>query len=343
MGRVSIQTRRTIAFVLGPIMFWLSIAFLAGLGWLIVLWVDVPRVSFAALEGSAEFSKFQDESYFDLPMTEWDRTAQSLGRQIVIGLLLLWPAFIIESLATIWLSWHQPLPKFWKMYRVMICLVPPLRLCPAHPDMNCRLWLPQLGWQRRGEKLRKLVEWQFSVPMIIAALLILPVLVIEWTMTKQIAANDWLRFALHLGTGAIWFAFATEFTAMISITDRKLTYLKKHWIDLVIIVLPLVSFLRTLRFLRVTKIAKLANLERLTKMIRVYRMRGLSMRMFRAATVLEILQRFAKHNPEKQKELITLEIRTKEGEIKELKRRLQEVEREIAKANADNQANQSNT
>ena len=78
-------------------------------------------------------------------------------------------------------------------------------------------------------------------------------------------------------------------------------------------------------------------------MIRVYRMRGLSMRMFRAATVLEILQRFAKHNPEKQKELITLEIRTKEGEIKELKRRLQEVEREIAKANADNQANQSNT
>jgi hypothetical protein len=343
MGRVSLRTRRTIAFVLGPVMFWLSIAFLAALGWLIVLWVDVPRVSFAAMEGSPELSKFQDESYFDLPMTEWDRTAQTLGWRISLGLLLLWPIFIIESLATIFLSWSQPLPKYWKLYRSMICLVPPLRLCPAHPDMNCRLWLPMLGWQRRGEKLRKLVEWQLSFPMIVAALLILPVLVIEWTMTKQIATNDWLRFALHLGTGAIWFAFATEFIVMISITDRKVTYLKKHWIDLVIIVLPLVSFLRTLRFLRVTKLAKLANLERLTKMIRVYRMRGLSMRVFRAATVLEILQRFAKHSPKKQKELITLEIRTKESELKELKRRLVEVEREIAKANTDDPVQQSNT
>jgi hypothetical protein len=34
---------------------------------------------------------------------------------------------------------------------------------------------------------------------------------------------------------------------MISVAPRRLEYCKKHWLDLAIILLPLISFLRSLR------------------------------------------------------------------------------------------------
>ena len=55
---------------------------------------------------------------------------------------------------------------------------------------------------------------------------------------------------------------------MVSLAPKKLDYCKRHWINLVIIVLPLVAFLRTLQlfnFLRIAKASKLAK---------VYRLRG---------------------------------------------------------------------
>jgi voltage-gated potassium channel len=157
-------------------------------------------------------------------------------------------------------------------------------------------------------------------------------------MTKQIAAHDWLRFALHLSTGIIWFAFAAEYIIMMSVTERKFEYFKKHWLDLVIILLPLVSFLRSLRFLRVTRVAKIASLERLSQMMRVYRFRGLSMRVVRALMVFNVLNRLLHSHPDKQRERLLLQIRGKEMELKELRKRLRELERLSDSSNSRNEA-----
>ena len=57
-----------------------------------------------------------------------------------------------------------------------------------------------------------------------------------------------VRVATRIGEALIWTAFALEFVIMISVVERKLKYCVQHWIDLLVIVLPLVGFLRTLRW-----------------------------------------------------------------------------------------------
>ncbi len=234
-----------------------------------------------------------------------------------------------ESLVTLWICRDQNRPKRWRLFRLLMCIVPPLRLCPVHPDMRGRAWLPYYGWRTASDRLRRKVERNLSGPMIAAALLILPILVIEWRIKKDIADSFWLRLLLHAGTGAIWFAFATEFLIMVSISRRKLEYLKKHWIDLAIILLPLLSFLRSLRVLRLSRLGKLAKLEQLSKMIRIYRLRGLSMRMFRALLVLEVLHRMFRLSPEKRRVALLDQIAAKKEELEELHQQLAVVETKI--------------
>ena len=148
--------------------------------------------------------------------------------------------------------------------------------------------------------------------MIGIALLIMPVLIVEFFMKDQVSQYEWLRAFLHIGTGVIWFAFAMEFILMVSVAKKKLGYCKDHWIDLAIIILPFVSFLRTLRMLRMTRLAHLLQLPMLTKLGRVYRLRGTAVKVLRALMVLEVLQRIVGGDPERQ--------------IEKLQRQLDEVE-----------------
>src|SRR5580704_16542878 len=75
-----------------------------------------------------------------------------------------------------------------------------------------------------------------------------------------------VRFATRIGEALIWTAFALEFLVMIAVVERKLKYCLKHWIDILVIVLPLVAFLRSLR------LARLARLNQIGKFTRVYRL-----------------------------------------------------------------------
>ncbi len=249
-----------------------------------VLWVDIPRVSLAALEGTEDYEKYEGLEHFyqsDLP---WDVRSRQLGD----GSL-----FRHDSLANdrhrisdyFWICRDQNRPKRWRLFRLLMCIVPPLRLCPVHPDMRGRAWLPYYGWRTASDRLRRKVERNFEWPDDCGS----PAHSADSGDRMEDEARH-RRFVLAKAVAscrdrAIWFAFATEFLIMVSISRRKLEYLKKHWIDLAIILLPLLSFLRSLRVLRLSRLGKLAKLEQLSKMIRIYRLRGLSMRMFRALLV----------------------------------------------------------
>lgn len=65
--------------------------------------------------------------------------------------------------------------------------------------------------------------------MIIIALLIIPVLLIEWQFYEEVESflNTDLSLLLGLIQGFIWFAFAFEFLLLIAITDNKFSYIKK--------------------------------------------------------------------------------------------------------------------
>ena len=76
-----------------------------------------------------------------------------------------------------------------------------------------------------------------------------------------------------------------------SLAPRKLRYCREHWIDLAIIGLPLVGFLRILR------IGQVWRLHQLSRVGRAYRVRGLGSRMFRGVLLLNVIRRMVEGTP----------------------------------------------
>ena len=207
-----------------------------------------------------------------------------------------------------------------------------MRLAKPIAEMNGKIWLPKLGWHPSGKPLAKLLEKVFSKPMLIIAMLILPILLIEFGFSQQVRTMPWLKLALSVSTGLIWCAFAIEFIIMVSATDKKFAYIKKNWIDLAIILLPLVSFLRSLRIVRAANIAKFARVQQLSKMSRIYRMRGLVAKSIRALMVLEVLHRVLKTSPEKRIVKLSLRLEEMEEEANEIRSQIKRLQSQIAEA-----------
>ena len=322
------QLWRQIAERTGPPMFALSLAFLVCQAILVVVWVDVPNFSenaaLALHPGSQDAAQIRellsdDQSYHWIPDTT------------IILMMVIWPVVIAEAIMH-WLTrpWDSETRKS-HLFGLLFCLCPSLRMCARSVEMRQRLWLPGLGWRQANKRLRKRLERRFSVPMIVIALMIMPVLVIEFFMKTQVAEYAWLRLMLHLSTGVIWFAFAAEFILMVSVADKKIAYCKSHWIDLAIILLPLFSFLRSLRVLRATHAAKALRLPQITKMARIYRLRGTAVKALRALVLLDFFQRVMHSNVDRSIENLQRQLGDLEAEAKEVRRKIARLERRRAK------------
>ncbi|MDX1607506.1 MAG: hypothetical protein R3202_15040, partial [Candidatus Competibacterales bacterium] len=135
-----------------------------------------------------------------------------------------------------------------------------------------------------------------------------------------------LAVSLHLGTAFIWFAFAAEFILMVSVAENKLKYCKQNWINIVIILLPLVAFLRTLRLFRLLRAARAGRL------LRAYRLRGLLSRAQRIALLLNLIERILHRNPEKLLNTLREREREKQRELDQLREKIRTVEAEMAAA-----------
>jgi len=310
---------------LAPVMFYLSFAFLTLTAALLVVWIDVARVV-ETVEGAGVANATTDSiQLISEQDIYFESTAVRLGYYCIVGLLMLWPFFIAEQIYYFTASDgikdfrnHHP---FW----YSICLVPPLRICARNRHKDGKIWFPVLGWQIPNRFLQRQLERLTSVPMVCIALLILPVLGLQFLFGDNISSYPLLRIILHIGTGVIWLAFATEFILMVSVADNKVRYCKKHWLDLVIILLPLISFLRTLQLLRASKMAKLGKVQYLTKMVRVYRLRGVSMRALRAILVLEVVHRLLRVSPQNRIENMESQYKEKLLELELLRHEIDEL------------------
>jgi voltage-gated potassium channel len=215
-------------------------------------------------------------------------------------------------------------PNWW-----LFCIAPPARLCARHRRNKQLIWFPRWGWQIVDRALQRRLERAFSVPMICIALLILPVLGLQAYYSERIVAYPVLNAFLHFGTGLIWFAFAVEFIVMVSVAERRLDYCRKHWLDLIIILLPLVSFLRTLSFARASRLIKLGKLQQVTRLVRVYRVRGVAMRGFRALLLLEIVHRLLRTDPKKRIKKLEEKYNEKLHELEILRHDIEQLRRKI--------------
>ncbi len=117
-------------------------------------------------------------------------------------------------------------------------------------------------------------------------------------------------------TALIWFSFAFEFILLVSLAEKKLAFCKKNWINLVIILLPLLAFLRSLQLFRFLRMAKAG------KLMRAYRLRGLLARAMKLAVVFNLIDRMLSRNPDKYNAHLQEKIAEKEAELQELKSKL---------------------
>lgn len=229
----------------------------------------------------------------DTPLLRWENRIYplmfgvSLAYFFLFSLLLAW-ASLPESMPSVWL-WQVTvggLAVLWLLFigeylvlrppqgirvqhRWLYALLPFTRLAAPRLSHPRQRWLPFWGWcvanTALGEALQKRIDW----PLTLIALLILPVLLGDlWLITPQ-THPAWIVVLELIEYPVIWLAFATEFTLLFMLARDKLDYAIRRWMDIVIILLPLVSFLRVLR---------LAQLLRVGQLARAYRLRVLSRR-----------------------------------------------------------------
>ncbi len=259
----------------------------------------------------------------DPKRTAWWLTLFSL-------LLSLWPVFLIEYLVHLLIRERKAGFGRQEWYGLLACLVPPLRIGARVKALGGQIWIPLLGFQTVNRQLRQRLEKLLSVPMIIIAFLILPLLALEygpWEWARELRGHPWVVDFLFVSSVVIWFAFAVEFVIMVSVAESKPAYCAWRWLDLAIVVLPVLQFLGNWGFLR---LSRLLRLEQLGQLARIYRFRGLWTRAWRAIVLLELLQRLLA-TPEKRLRKLRHRLALKEEELQELQKEIQALEEAIAK------------
>ncbi len=272
---------------------------------------------------------------------------ESEHEMLATGLLALWPLFIIE---VVWgvVRRDRTQPRASVVWRaVMVCFMPPWRM--ALPDSRTGLiWLPRIGWQSRGKELSERLEHAFAGPMVLVALMILPVLGLEYFRSDTVRHTPELSIALDVGIAIIWVAFATEFVFKAFAHTKPLSFAKEKWLDLAIVVLPLLEFVLTkwnmASFAKLVRAGQALSPEQLARMERLYRLRGVATEGWQALLLLNFIARLVGHTPEKRLKRIGDRIAELEEEISELEKDASSLREKLrAQAQAKTDQNQPET
>ena len=244
-------------------------------------------------------------------------------------LLIIWPVFMVEFLfRRLWLErgcsrWGRTCSQ------ALAAAAPPLRLLISPLTAPRCVWLPWVGWQRVGRALYRNLERAFSMPMVLIALLILPALVLEFMYRKELLEWPAMSLAVDVGTRLIWLAFALELLFMLAASRDKVGYCISHWLDVAIVVFPLLPLMRWLPVLRLTQMGRLVQLSR------VYRVRALALRAWRALLLIKGLERYSIWTAQKRLDHLNKALEKKLHDVDDLRHHIRELEQHLEQSRAD--------
>lgn len=254
-----------------------------------------------------------------LHLTAGDLTSP-LARWLLTVLGILY-VFIVAEFVVQWRSGARNLRQ-----HISYLLMPVMRLCPRDHRDGSHAWVPGFGWRKTTPRLEKFLARVFSGPMIVIALLVLPVIAIEFFYADSFNTHPQRKFIIDTCSGFIWMAFVFEFVVMISVVEKRWRYCKKNWIDLAVVLLPLVSFMGAAR------LGRLVKLKQLTRTAKIYRMRGLLLRSWRAIVALDVIDALLRRDTEQRMEKLERMIEEKELEISHLRSEIERIQTRAAKA-----------
>jgi voltage-gated potassium channel len=106
--------------------------------------------------------------------------------------------------------------------------------------------------ERRARALAS-VERYTAVPMVIIALALIPLILVPLV----VALPERLAELWQTLSWLVWAAFAAELVVKTYLAPRRLTYLRQHWFDVVIVAVPFLRPLRALQAMRLLQVARL--------------------------------------------------------------------------------------
>lgn len=253
------------------------------------------------------------------------------GSWWVIGTLIaLWPIFLVEGLIRFFLRARSEWGVRYLAYCLATGLLPPLRLATKSSTRPNHIWLPRLGWHEVNFDLDKTLERAFGMPMLFMALLILPILAVHYFAAAQVKAFPSLLFALDVGTALIWLGFTIEFVIRISAAERQWAYAFTHWLDLAIVILPMLEFMPFLRVLRLTQTARLKSLlPVINYYVSYYRIYGVAGKGWRALILLRVVHSLFSRSPVAELDRLASQLSAKEEEAREIQREIDYYRRQI--------------
>lgn len=103
---------------------------------------------------------------------------------------------------------------------------------------------------RNQERLERF-ERRTDIPLLVLAAALIPLIIVPWMFEL---GSTWEQTIFWFDWG-IWSAFALDFGVKLLIAPHRLAYVRTHWLEAALVLLP---FLRPLRLARVVRFARVA-------------------------------------------------------------------------------------
>ena len=242
---------------------------------------------------------------------------------VILGVLLgLWPVFAVEA-ALAFLFRDRARRRWPALVRVLaVILFPPARMGFVHPVVG-KMWLPWIGWQLEGKGLLRRLDRAFGLPLLLFALLILPILGIEYIWAETVDESPAFEMVLNICMALIWVAFAAEFIIKLEASGQPLKYAREKWLDAAIVLLPTLEFAlywwtSASPLARLLRSTRAIAPDQLARMGRIYRLRGLLMKGWHALLALELFARIIGDNPKKRLARLEERIALAQADLDEL-------------------------
>jgi len=247
----------------------------------------------------------------------------SYSQIIITILLIVWPIFFFERLLYLIFCDDK---KTWKSYLspLFVTLLPALHLATrACGKREYILW--SFRWQLVTPDLYTHIEKKFLYPILLLSLIMIPFWITEIFYPEKLTTHPLFIHLINRGNALIWILFVTEFFILFSIAEKRMDYLKKHWMEILIIILPMLALTRFVL------ISRSLYLIRIQHFLNIYRSKVVLNRIIRILVILDLVKRFYKRrNPEKYLIRLQKQLTEKEKEISDLKTQISEMEQLIA-------------
>jgi voltage-gated potassium channel len=261
--------------------------------------------------------------------------------ELIYLLFIIWPIFWAERIIALLICPSHGRKPYALAFG--IALFPPIRLAVRKCFAPEYIWLGN-GWRLIDDALLEAMEKRFLYIIIGVSSFMLPFWGYE-IFYPQVLLNDKLFYHfITLGNALVWGLFVVEFVIMLSLAPKPLKYLSKHWLELLIIALPMVALIKFLNLAPYAAMLKMAKhqktlllfINKFQHLLNMYRARTALNRVLHFLLVINLLKHWylRRNKPEVYLQMLLEQKEEKQKELDKIEQEIKHVEALLAEREA---------